>query len=362
MNKSKYWIALSSVEQLDSAFIQRLYNYFGDIETAFNSSLKDLSDIDGLSVKKSEKFIELRDKINVDKAYSDVVDRGVKFLTLEDENYPSLLKNIFNPPAVLYYKGDLDLCNFERTLAVVGSRKATFHAGEALNKIMSELSGTDICIVSGLAAGLDTTAHSAAIKNNLKTIGVIASGFDYIYPTSNKDLYKKIENGNGVIFTEYYPTFEPLKFRFPQRNRIVSGLSYGTLVVEASLKSGALITANLTLEQGRELICVPGLITNPNTAGIYKLIKQGAAIATCADDILNALGWEIKTHEQTKFDFSELDEDELKVYNALELEEKGVDELISLTKIPLENLLTVLTMMELKGIIKQVGGDRYKKV
>ena len=362
MNKSKYWIALSSVEQLDSAFIQRLYNYFGDIETAFNSSLKDLSDIDGLSVKKVEKFIELRDKINVDKAYSDVVDRGVKFLTLEDENYPSLLKNIFNPPAVLYYKGDLDLCNFERTLAVVGSRKATFHAGEALNKIMSELSGTDICIVSGLAAGLDTTAHSAAIKNNLKTIGVIASGFDYIYPTSNKDLYKKIENGNGVIFTEYYPTFEPLKFRFPQRNRIVSGLSYGTLVVEASLKSGALITANLTLEQGRELICVPGLITNPNTAGIYKLIKQGAAIATCADDILNALGWEIKTHEQTKFDFSELDEDELKVYNALELEEKGVDELISLTKIPLENLLTVLTMMELKGIIKQVGGDRYKKV
>lgn len=362
MNKSKYWIALSSVEQLDSAFIQRLYNYFGDIETAFNSSLKDLSDIDGLSVKKAEKFIELRDKINVDKAYSDVVDRGVKFLTLEDENYPSLLKNIFNPPAVLYYKGDLDLCNFERTLAVVGSRKATFHAGEALNKIMSELSGTDICIVSGLAAGLDTTAHSAAIKNNLKTIGVIASGFDYIYPTSNKDLYKKIENGNGVIFTEYYPTFEPLKFRFPQRNRIVSGLSYGTLVVEASLKSGALITANLTLEQGRELICVPGLITNPNTAGIYKLIKQGAAIATCADDILNALGWEIKTYEQTKFDFSELDEDELKVYNALELEEKGVDELISLTKIPLENLLTVLTMMELKGIIKQVGGDRYKKV
>lgn len=362
MNKSKYWIALSSVEQLDSAFIQRLYNYFGDIETAFNSSLKDLSDIDGLSVKKAEKFIELRDKINVDKAYSDVVDRGVKFLTLEDENYPSLLKNIFNPPAVLYYKGDLDLCNFERTLAVVGSRKATFHAGEALNKIMSELSGTDICIVSGLAAGLDTTAHNAAIKNNLKTIGVIASGFDYIYPTSNKDLYKKIENGNGVIFTEYYPTFEPLKFRFPQRNRIVSGLSYGTLVVEASLKSGALITANLTLEQGRELICVPGLITNPNTAGIYKLIKQGAAIATCADDILNALGWEIKTYEQTKFDFSELDEDELKVYNALELEEKGVDELISLTKIPLENLLTVLTMMELKGIIKQVGGDRYKKV
>lgn len=362
MSKSKYWIAFSSIEQLDSSFIQRLYNYFGDIEAAFNANLKELSDIDGLSVNKAEKFVELRDKTDVDKAYNLVVDRGINFLTLSDENYPEMLKNIYNPPAVLYYKGDLSLCNFERTLAVVGSRRATFHAGEALNKIISELCGTDICIVSGLAAGLDTTAHNAAIKNNLKTIGVIASGFDFVYPTSNRELYNKIENGHGVIFTEYYPTFEPLKFRFPQRNRIVSGLSYGTLVVEASLKSGALITANLTLEQGRELLCVPGLITNPNTQGIYKLVKQGAAIATCADDILNALGWEVKPAVQTTLDFSELDVDEKKVYDALQLEEKGVDELISLTKIPLENLLTVLTMMELKGIIKQVGGDRYKKV
>ena len=362
MNKSKYWIAFSSIEQLDSTFIQRMYNYFGDIEIAFNATLKDLKDIDGFNMAKAEKFLELRDKTDVDKVFDAVAKRGIKFLTLEDDDYPSLLKNIYNPPAVLYYKGDLSRCNFERTLAVVGSRRATFHAGEALNKIMSELCGTDICIVSGLAAGIDTTAHNAAIKNNLTTIGVIASGFDFIYPTSNKELYSRIENGSGVIFTEYYPTFEPLKFRFPQRNRIVSGLSYGTLVVEASLKSGALITANLALEQGRELLCIPGLITNPNTAGIYKLIKQGASIATCADDILNALGWEVQTAVQTQLDFSELDEDEKRVYNALELEEKGVDELIALTKIPLENLLTVLTMMELKGIIKQVGGDRYKKV
>ena len=362
MNKSKYWIAFSSIEQLDSTFIQRMYNYFGDIEIAFNATLKDLKDIDGLNMAKAEKFLELRDKTDADKVFDAVAERGIKFLTLEDDDYPSLLKNIYNPPAVLYYKGDLSLCNFERTLAVVGSRRATFHAGEALNKIMSELCGTDICIVSGLAAGIDTTAHNAAIKNNLTTIGVIASGFDFIYPTSNKELYSRIENGSGVIFTEYYPTFEPLKFRFPQRNRIVSGLSYGTLVVEASLKSGALITANLALEQGRELLCIPGLITNPNTAGIYKLIKQGASIATCADDILNALGWEVQAAVQTQLDFSELDEDEKKIYNALELYEKGVDELIALTKIPLENLLTVLTMMELKGIIKQVGGDRYKKV
>lgn len=138
---------------------------------------------------------------------------------------------------------------------------------------MEGFANTDICIVSGLASGVDTAAHVAALDNNLKTIGVIASGFDFTYPAANKDLYKQIENGGGVIFSEYYPTFEPLKFRFPQRNRIVSGLSYGTLVAEASIKSGALITANLTLEQGRELMCIPGLITNPNTEGIYKLLK-----------------------------------------------------------------------------------------
>lgn len=148
-----------------------------------------------------------------------------------------MLRNIDNPPSVLYYKGDLFDCNLEKTLAVVGSRRASTYAKDALAKIISELQNTDICIVSGLATGIDTTAHVSALENNLKTIGVIASGFDFTYPAANKDLYRRIENGNGAVISEYYPTFEPLKFRFPQRNRIVSGLSYGTLVAEASLKA-----------------------------------------------------------------------------------------------------------------------------
>lgn len=356
----KYWIALSSIEEIDSSFIQRLYNYFGDIETAFNAN--NLSSIDGLSVKKAEKFLRLRDKLNPDKILQDVVDRGIKFLTYDDNKYPQMLRNIDNPPSVLYYKGDLSVCNLEKTLAIVGSRRATSYSKDALAKIISELYGTDICIVSGLASGLDTVAHNSAINNNLKTIGVIASGFDYTYPASNKELYKQIENGNGVILTEYYPTFEPLKFRFPQRNRIVSGLSYGTLVAEASLKSGALITANLTLEQGRELMCIPGLITNPNTEGIYKLLKNGATLVTCADDILEALNWEVKIEQQTLFNLPELSEDEKLIYEALEIEDKCVDELQAYTKLSIDNLLMYLTTMELKGIIKQVDGDRYRKI
>ena len=174
-------------------------------------------------------------------------------------------------------------------------------------------------------------------------------------------MYEKIENGNGAVVSEYYPTFEPLKFRFPQRNRIVSGLSHGTLVAEASLKSGALITANLTLDQGRELMCIPGLISNPNTEGIYKLLKNGATLVTKGEDILNALNWEILESTQLKFDMPELTKNEKKIYKALEIEDKGIDELITITGIGVEDILTDLTTMELKGIIKQVGGDRYKK-
>lgn len=358
--KNKYWVALSSIEEIDSSFIQRLYNYFGDIEAAFNAN--DLSAIDGLSVRKAENFFRIRDKVNPDKAVEKVAERGIKYLTFEDENYPRMLHNIDNPPSVIYYKGDLFDCNLNKTLAVVGSRKASTYAKDALAKIISEFQNTDICIVSGLATGIDTTAHISALENNLKTIGVIASGFDFTYPAANKDLYKRIENGNGAVLTEYYPTFEPLKFRFPQRNRIVSGLSYGTLVAEASLKSGALITSNLTLEQGRELMCIPGLITNPNTQGIYKLLKNGAALVTCADDVLEALGWKVKMEQQTLFNLPDLSEDEKCIYDALEIEDKCVDELQAFTKLSIDNLLMYLTTMELKGIIKQVDGDRYKRV
>ncbi len=355
----KYWIGLSSIEELSSSFILRLYNHFGNIEQAFYAN--DLSAIEGLSVAKAEKFMRLRDKVDPDKAFEAVQSRGINYLTFDDDRYPQMLRNIYDAPAVLYYKGDLFDCNLDRTLAVVGSRRATSYAKDALSKIISELIDTDICVVSGLASGIDTVAHTSAINNNLKTIGVIASGFDFTYPTANKDLYRKIEEGCGAVVSEYYPTFQPLQFRFPQRNRIVSGLSYGTLVAEASLKSGALITANLTLEQGRELMCIPGLITNPNTQGIYKLLKNGATLVTCADDILSALGWEVKLEQKTLFDL-DLSNDEKLIYEALEIEDKCFDELQAFTRLSVDNLLMYLTTMELKGIIKQVDGDRYRKI
>ena len=318
----KYWVAFSSVEQIDSTFVQRLYNYFGDIERAFNASKQDLEHIDGLSVKNAEKFLKLRDSVNIDKTFEEVEKRGIN-------------------------------------VAFVGSRRASSDGRGSVKRIISELRNTDICIVSGLAEGIDSVSHRSAIENNLKTIGVIASGFDFKYPSSNRDLYEKLSSGYGAVVTEYYPTFEPIKFRFPQRNRIVTGLSYGTVVGEAAIKSGALISANLTLEQGRELMCVPGSINSKNTEGIYKLLKNGATMVTSGEDILNALNWEIKTDAVSKTEVSSLYNE---ILDFIDVEPVSFDFLQSKTGLLTEELLNRLTMMEIEGLIEQTDGDRYKRI
>lgn len=364
MNNNKYWIAFSSIEGIDSRFITDVYNYFGDIEKAFNSSKEEFSQIDGLSKIKLKNFLTAREKLDIDKVNNIVHDRGLKILTYEDKNYPYMLKQISDSPAVLYYKGDFSLCNLNKTLAVVGSRRITRNAQDSLKKVMSGLANTDLCIVSGLAAGADTAAHRFALDNGLNTIGVMGCGFDFIYPTSNKKLYDEIINDRGVVMTEFFPTFEPLPFRFPQRNRIVSGISYGTLVVEAALKSGALITANLTLEQGRELMCIPGLITNPNTEGIYKMLKTGAHLITNSDDILNSMGWTLNK-QISLFDAKpniSLTDDEQKIFDFIKNEPKSFDEILKETGINTDTLLMQLTKMELDGLIEQTHADRYKSI
>ncbi len=364
--KQKYWVAFSSIEQLDSTFVQRLYNYYGDIEAAFNCSKKDFDNIDGLNVKKAETFLRLRDKIDLDKTFEEVEKRGVNILSFDNDKYPRMLRQIYNPPMVLYYKGDLLSCNLDRTVAFVGSRRASSNGKDSVKSIISDFRGTDICIVSGLAEGIDATSHRSAIENNLKTIGVIASGFDFKYPSSNKDLYEKLENGCGAVVTEYYPTFEPIKFRFPQRNRIVTGLSYGTVVGEAALKSGALISANLTLEQGRELMCIPGSINNKNTEGVYKLLKNGATMVTSGEDVLNALNWEVtpspKPSPVGRGSSFTLSPEYSSILEIISIESKGFDELQSATGMGTDELLKTLTMMEMEGLIEQTDGDRYKKV
>ncbi len=358
--KTKFWTAFASIEQLDSSFIQRLYNYFGDIELAWNAKLSDLKQIEGLSIRKTENYLEKKKNVIPEQTLDFILNKKTQILTYDNPDYPYMLRQISNPPMTLFYKGDLFACNLEKTIAFVGSRRASFAGKEGVSSIISDLRGTDLTVVSGLAAGIDATAHRSAIENGLKTIGVIASGFDYTYPSSSADLYKQIEDGAGAVISEYYPTFEPIKFRFPQRNRIVTGLSYGTVVGEAAMKSGALISANLTLEQGRELMCIPGAINNTNTEGIYKLLKDGATMVTKGEDILNALNWQI---EPIKKDVTKLNlkESEQVIFDIIGIEPKGFDEIQILTGLSTEELLMRLTEMELNGLIEQVEGDRYKR-
>lgn len=358
-NNDKYWIAFSSISQLDSQFVLKLYEHFGDIEKAWNCS--DLSFYEDLPKSKGENFLKLRDKTNIDKVVNMVTERNLSYITFEDDDYPILLKQIFNPPAMFYYVGDLKACNLKKALAVVGSRRATSAAKDILAKIISQFKNTDICIVSGLAAGIDTTAHQSALNNNLKTIGIIASGHDFVYPSGNRELYRKIQNGNGAIISEYFPTDDPMKFHFPQRNRIVTGLSYGTLVAEASLKSGALISANFCLEQGRELMCIPGLISNPNTQGIYKLLKNGATLVTCADDILEALNWKITLeYEQKKLNFEQFPPEQLKILKCIEIEAKNFDTILAETNLDMNDLFCALSSLEVLNVIKQSEGGKYQ--
>jgi len=258
----------------------------------------------------------------------------------------------------------LDIIDFSRNLAVVGSRLCSTNAKIALANILSGFKNTNITIVSGLARGIDSTAHLAAIDNNLKTIAVVASGLDIIYPSENKKLFNDIIEKFGVVFSEFPLKTSPQARNFPQRNRIVVGLSKGTLVAEAKIQSGAMISARLTLEYNRELMAMPGAITNPNTSGVYKLIKQGAGIVVEAGDILEQLNWTIENKEVANTVSTNLSENDKLVLKTLELEAKNFDEIIEEitqeVEADISKIMISLTELEIKGLIKQINNKYYK--
>ena len=256
---------------------------------------------------------------------------------------------------MLYYRGNLENINFDKTLAVVGSRNASESAKLNVKNLIQGFINTDIVIISGLASGIDAEAHKNALLNNLKTVAVIGSGLKYKYPSQNEKLYNEIEE-KGLIFSEYPYEFQALPQNFPQRNRIVTGLSKGVIIAEARIKSGAMISARFALEQGKELMCIPGNISNPNTEGIYKLIKNGASIVTETDDILNIMNWEIKASKQAKIS---LKSSEKEIYELISIEEISFEGLKQKLDVGINELMMILTEMELKGLIIQKNGLYY---
>ncbi len=361
-DKVKYYVAFSYLLNVRPLFKAQLLEYFDfDIKRAWQADEKDLAAMsENLEISIPRNFLSQRDKLDVDECYKKAfLDKNVKIVTVEDEKYPPLLKEIPDFPLSLYYKGNLDDIDYSCNLAVVGSRNASIDAKLALNNLISQLGNTNINIISGLAYGIDAQAHKSAIENNLKTIGVIGCGLDIVYPAQNKYLYDKIEQDFGVIFSEYPLKTRPMAGNFPQRNRIVVGISKGTLVAEAQMKSGAMISANLTLDYNRELMCLPGNIMNPNTEGIYHLIKNGAGIAINAQDILSQLNWgELEQKEQVCD--CELNEVEKNVLDIISIEAKSFDEIIGSANIEVSQLMITLTELEIKGLVVQNNGKYYK--
>lgn len=347
----KYFTAFSFLAEIPSLFKKELYEFFdSDIERAWRADKNDLKQFEG---KVPRGYFDKKKKIDPSEVYLRVKKEGYSFITIEDDLYPPLLREIPDYPLALYYEGDLAGCNFDKALAVVGSRKASESAKCALEKIVSEFRNTDILIVSGLAYGIDATAHRAALDNGIKTVGVIASGLDIEYPSCNKELYRRIKDGGGVVISEFPPGSPPISHHFPIRNRVVTGCSKGTLVAEAALRSGAMISANLTLEQNRDLMCMPGLISNPNTQGIYKLIKDGASLVTSAQDIFEVMGWEVQT-VQKEIELTELSGDEKIILDLISGEVSNIENMQAQSGLETGRLMIGLTALELKGLIKQI--------
>ena len=359
-DKLKFYVAFSYLF-IRPLFKSKLFEYFDyDIERAFNVSKEDLRKIASkFDISIPRDFIEKRNNLNVEEClYSAFLDDEVKILTYEDEKYPPLLKEIPDFPLSLYYKGDIDRIDYNYNIAIVGSRLASENAKLSLKSILSKLKNSNIVVVSGLAYGIDSQAHQSALDNNLKTIAVVGSGLDIIYPAQNKKLFRDILNNGGVIFSEYPLKTRPLAQNFPQRNRIVVGMSKGTLVAEAKLKSGAMISANLTLDYNRELMCIPGNILNPNTSGIYYLIKNGAGIIADSSDLLNQMGWDIIIEESDKkITLSKIQQ---KVVEVLSLDARTFDEIVNFLNADVSEVMVNLTELELKGLIKQSNNKYYK--
>lgn len=279
------------------------------------------------------------------------------FITIKDDVYPECLKEISNPPLKLYYKGNLDLLKEERLIAVVGTRNPSSYGKLCCEYMVKKMSRANITIVSGFAKGIDSIAHKTSLLTDGKTIAVIASGLDIVYPASNLSLYREIEE-KGLILSEYEAGVKPFKSNFPQRNRIIAGLSRGTIVVESKDRGGSLITADLALEFNRDVYAVPGDIFSEYSKGCNNLIRDSRAKSLSnINELLEDYSWNIEEkNENNKYT-----KNQLLILNSLS-SEKNLDNILIETKIEQTEILAELMALEIMGVIKSIAGGRYKKI
>ena len=357
-NDLKYWLPFSYFGKFGPVRFRKILNYFPTMEEAHRASGADLLQA-GIEEKYVTEFVSARPELNPDKLMAEVTAAGINLVTINDKEYPERLRQIYDAPALLYVRGKLE--NDEWPLAVVGTRKITSYGRIVVPRIVSELARQGIAIISGLAFGVDALAHSVTLENHGRTVAVLGSGIDdrSIYPVPNFELARRIIESGGAVISELPPKTPPLKQNFPHRNRILSGLSLGVLVVEADIASGSLITAKLALDQNRDVFAVPGSILSPVSAGPNNLIKMGAKLITSAADILEALNLsEAMQFVESKKILPDTP-NEAKVLAHLNYEPIHVDKLTVLSGLDAPTGGSTLTFMEMKGKVLNLGGMNY---
>ncbi len=354
-NDLKYWVAFGKNTKIGFNKIQKLLAHFGSLDKAWNKGNLFQFKKAGIEEKLAEEISKMQKEISPDQELEKLEKLKIKVLTYRDKEYPRLLSEIYSPPPIIYFKGNLSSDDF--TLAIVGTRKPQDYGKQVAFDIALNLAQNGVTIVSGLALGIDTIAHEAVLKVSGKTIAVLGCGLDYIYPTSNRRLADEIIQKNGALVSEFPQGTPPLHYNFPQRNRIISGLSLGVLIVEAPEESGALITAKFALEQNREVFAVPGNIYSKNSTGTNNLIKMGAKPVINFIDILDELNLNLAVEYTKVKKIVPENEIEERILKYLSKEAVHVDILIKDTGLDAATINSTLTLMEMKGIVRNLGGN-----
>lgn len=360
----QYWIWLSGIEGIGPKRFYQLLTIYGDARTVW--------DVLGAAVVPRELQFLGRPALNAlrearsEEGFYRLFDRldrkGIRAVTRISDDYPSALASIYDPPPTLYIRGEWPLPDDDRAFAVVGSRRSTRDGQRAAREIARELARADVTVVSGMARGIDTCAHEGCMEGQGRTVAVLGCGVDVVYPPENAELMARILDTGGAVVSEYVPGARPLAGHFPQRNRIISGLCRGTLLVEGAQKSGAMITVNLALDQGRDVFAVPGSIYSPLSAAPNRLIVDGAIPVISPWEILEHYRWasrpevsDANPHEKVK-----LEPEELKLVEPLREQALSFEELTQITGFSAAKLNSHLTMLELRGIIVKVPGGMYR--
>jgi DNA processing protein len=362
-NDLLYQVALTLVPNIGDIHAKTLIHIYGDAQSIFNAKKKDLENIEGIgsirakSIKEFDNFSSSEAEIKFIEKYN------ITPLFITDKNYPQRLLNCYDSPALLYYRGNSDL-NTSKIVAIIGTRNNSDYGATVCEKLVAELCEQNILIVSGLAFGIDTIAHKAALKNNLSTVAVLAHGLDRIYPTQNKSLAKQITEQGGLL-TDFISGTNPDKQNFPKRNRIVAGISDAVIVIESSKKGGSLITAELANSYNKDVFAIPGKTNDTKSEGCNYLIKNNkAALITSAEDLLENMGWNDQKKSSPKKQralFIELSADEKTIINILQEKENiHIDELYFKSGLSSSAVASALLTLEMQSVIISLPGKVYK--